>query len=434
MAEARESSSEQGPRRVIAGRYEVGALRRGEDAAALREGVDLLVGRRVLLEMLLGGQPRTIELDHPAWRAPKLSGVFDDTAVVVHDWVPAKLVLPPDDQQASEQIEQLLAVLAALAAAGKVHGGIVSESVVPDGAGQLSSLGSTLAGSNLLTSPGGDAIALAGVLAESLTGSPPLPSVAPSTALLAAARRTRPGLVPALMPLVALVRTPTVRRSSARKRRAMAAGVAFVLAGGGTAAALVARSISEPTTRSGASAASESVIEPVSTTLPSSAASDQASGPTVRSAVEPPPVEPPIDVVPPVDVPSSTPPPSFTATPAKRTDPSKDIVVLPPTPPAVEPLPAELPPVIPPIEPPVAGPPSVDPPVVKPPVGRHPIEDDDEDDDDDHDHDARDDPEGEDGDEGRADDDRDHDAPDHDDRDHDDDHEGNGENTPAPEP
>jgi hypothetical protein len=411
VAEASELRGEHGPQQVIAGRYEVGELRRGdENAGALREGVDLLIGRRVLLEMQPGGQVRTIELDHPGWRAPKLSGVFDGTAVVVHDWVPAEPVLPPDDQQASEQIERLLSVLAALAAAGKVHGGIVTESVALDGAGELSTLGSTLAAANLLTSPGGDAIALANVIAHALTGFPPLPSVAPSTALLAAARQTRPGLLPALSPLVALVHTPTVRRSSARKRRAMAAGVAFVLAGGGTAAALVARSITEPTTRRGAIPLPEATVDHGTAAGPTSSTSNQTNP---RVAL--PPLEPPPE--PPADVPPSTLPSIVAATPATRTDPGQVVVALAPSPPAGGPLPTDL-------LPPVVGPPSADVPVVKPPVVRPPVDDEDEDED------------GDQGDQGDNDDEQDGEQNDRGGRggQHgDDDDEGDGEQTPATE-
>ena len=405
MAEVSELRGEHGPQQVIAGRYEVGALRRGdEDAGGLREGVDLLIGRRVLLEMQPGGQVRTIELDHPGWRAPKLSGVFDGTAVVVHDWVPAEPVLPADDQQASDEIERLLSVLAALAAAGKVHGGIVTESVALDGAGQLSTLGSTLAAANLLTSPGGDAIAVASVLAHALTGSPPLPSVAPSTALLAAARQTRPGLLPALSPLVALVHTPTVRRSSARKRRAMAAGVAFVLAGGGTAAALVARSITDSTTSRWASPLPEAAVDHGTATGPTSRTSNQTDPRVVLPPLEPPPE-------PPADLPPNALSPNVTATPATRTDPSHVVVALAPSPPAGGPLPTDL-------LPPVAGPPSVDVPAVKPPVVRPPVEDEDED-----------------GDQGDNDDEQDDEQKDRGGNggEHgDDDNEGDGEQTPAP--
>ena len=408
MAEASELRGEHGPQQVIAGRYEVGELRRGDESAgALREGVDLLIGRRVLLEMQPGGQVRTIELDHPGWRAPKLSGVFDGTAVVVHDWVPAEPVLPPDDEQATEQIERLLSVLAALAAAGKVHGGIVTESVALDGAGQLSTLGSTLAAANLLTSPGGDAIAVANVLAHALTGFPPLPSVAPSTALLAAARQTRPGLLPVLSPLVALVHTPTVRRSSARKRRAMAAGVAFVLAGGGTAAALVARSITESTTSRGAIPLPEATVDQGTTAGSTSSTSSQTNP---RVAL--PPFEPPPE--PPADLPPLALSPSVTATPATRTDPSHVVIALAPSPPAGGPLPTDL-------LPPVGGPSSVDVPVGKPPVVRPPVDDQDED---------------EDGDQGDNDDEQDGEQKDRGGRggNHgDDDDEGDGEQTPATE-
>jgi hypothetical protein len=416
---------------VIAGRYEVGDLRRGDDAAALREGVDVLIGRRVLLEMVPGGQPRTIELDHPGWRAPKLSGNFDGIALVVHDWAPGKPVLPPDDAQASAQIDRLLAVLAALAAAGKVHGGIVPESVALDGAGHLTSLGSTLAASNLLTSPGTDAIALAGVLAHALTGSPALPSVAPSTALLAAARQTRPGLVSALTPLVALVHTPTVRRSSARKRRAMAAGVAFALAGGGTAAALVARSITEPATRQGAIPPPESLFEQATTTVPSSSTRSQAS-PVIRApALEPPsigsaPGEPPIEFGIAVEVLSGTAAPVL-VTQAPSSIPIENVPAGPPPPPlALAPVSSDPPPVRAPVEaptePPVLPPPPLVSPPVKPPVERPAGDDDDDDDDEDAGH-------------GHHDGARrghrgDHDGEQHD---HDDDHAGDGEHTPAPE-
>jgi hypothetical protein len=409
VAEVSEIRGEDSPQRVIAGRYEVGELRRGDAAAALREGVDLLIGRRVLLEMRPGGPVRTIELDHPGWRAPKLSGVFDDTAVVVHDWVPAEPVLPPDDQQASEQIEQLLSVLAALAAAGKVHGGIVTESVALDGTGQLSTLGSTLAASNLLTSPGGDAIALAHVLSHALTGSPPLPSVAPSTALLAAARQTRPSLLPALSPLVALVSTPTVHRSSARKRRAMAAGVALVLAGGGTAAALVARSITETTSSRQAIPLPEAAIEQGTTTASASPIAGAAN-----PAATAPPLEPPLE--PPVDVPPSPLPSGVAATPATRSNQTHVVVATAPSPPAGGPLPTELP---------AGGVPNVDVPRVDPPVVRPPVQDDEDDDDDD--------------DEGGIDDDeQDGEQKDRGDRGdggghQDDDDDGDGEQTPASE-
>jgi hypothetical protein len=309
---------------MIGGRFQTGAPRWEGGATALSEGLDLLVGRPVLLETVTGPAATTTALVHPGLPAPQRSGVWDGTAVVVHPWAAAAPLLAAADDELAAQLETLVAALSTLAAAGAVHGGILPESLDVDGT-RLTPVGATLAAAGSAAampfaspdvragqrpSPADDAWSVAALLSNLLAGTA---AAASTPATLLAAAEARPALLPAATALLRLADPPKVipinRPLLAHRGRVAAAAAAVALAGAGTAAALATGLIGPASNPPAAQQAG-----PYFGSIPAAPTAQPARPPSAPSA---PPATPPADVpvVPPIAItpPEATPPAAGTA-------------------------------------------------------------------------------------------------------------------------
>jgi hypothetical protein len=299
---------------AIAGRYERGAERWRADSGALTEGLDLLVGRPVLLETVTGPNAATATLEHVGLPAPQRTGRWGGEAVVVHPFVPAAPLLPDDDEAAAAQLDALVAALATLAATGTVHGGILPESLATDG-GRLTSVGATLASAGAAmpySSPNvrqgrrptsaDDAWSVAALLGALLTGAS---AATADPSLLLTAARARPALLPAVTTLLGMANPPNVlplRTHASHRRRVVVAAAAVALVGASTAAALGTGLIGP-----GSGSPTVQQAGPVVGARPVPGSSTTATTSSIPTEIV---VEPPAVAVPPADTPPVTIPPA----------------------------------------------------------------------------------------------------------------------------
>jgi serine/threonine-protein kinase len=229
---------------LIAHRFQIGERRWGDGDAGLYEGLDLLVGRPVLLELVPGGQlPTSTHVEHPQWIEPRLAGVRGDTAFLVHRWAPAGPPSPPPDpEQAAVAVGELLNLLAMGHAAGMVHGSVLPESVTIGDSPRLAATGMLLGSSGQVAAPAlasprvrqghaataaDDVWALAAVAYFALTSAAPRSKDAPR-ALVALIERTHPERASMLAAQLGLsvagpIRVASAARWQSRPTRAAAA-------------------------------------------------------------------------------------------------------------------------------------------------------------------------------------------------------------------